>query len=200
MIAAAAPALVLHLPKHHPLLLTPRTPFQSCSMISWQLMFAPEARSKGAEGWGLRFNFRHDSASCCCCPILSLLPLSPSLPCLHLFSAFMLLCPPSSFTDQRSHLLLVFVCCFFYYSAESSVALVLSIEVAVWWISIDPLNRPRNSSLHQAALCWPRQHSAHKVDRLVCHTPITANETKGPLAIIPPPYSVSPHRAYLNTV
>lgn len=43
-------------------------------------------------------------------------------------------------------------------------------QAFVWWIPIDHLNRPRNSSLHQASLCWPRQHSAYKVDRLLCHT------------------------------
>lgn len=40
------------------------------------------------------------------------------------------------------------------------------------------LNRPRNSSLHQA-LCWAQLHSTHKVNRQywVIH-PITANETE----------------------
>lgn len=73
-------------------------------------------------------------------------------------------------------------------------------RTAVWWIPIDPLNRPRNSSVHQASVCWPRQHSTYKVDGLLCHTPHYCKWDERSLAVTPPPYSISLHRIYLNTV
>lgn len=63
---------------------------------------------------------------------------------------------------------------------------------------IDPLNRPRNSSLHQAPLCWPGQHSTYKVDGLPCHTPHYCKWDGGSVAVTPPPFSIPLHRTYLN--
>lgn len=68
------------------------------------------------------------------------------------------------------HLLLMFFLFGVVFNSAASRFYFCWGQAFVWWIPIDHLNRPRNSSLHQASLCWPRQHSAYKVDRLLCHT------------------------------
>lgn len=115
--------------------------------------------------WKLRlkghFNFSDRARTVV--PVSLLLTPSPS----PLSSPVMqsLLCPPSSFADT----LIVFLLSFLLH--PGSLCSFAEQRTAVWPIHIDPLNRPRNSSLHQAALCWPRQHSTYKVDGLLCHTP-----------------------------
>ncbi len=145
--------------------------------------------------WKLRleghFNFS-DSAW----TVVSVSLLFPPLPsCLSSQVMQSLLCPPSSFADWEGHWL--FSCCLF-----CCILVPCALLLSTGWLygPIDPLNRPWNSSLHQSALCWPRQHSTYKVDGLQCHTPHYCKWVGSSLTVIPSPYNISLHCLYLYTV
>ena len=186
----AAAALACQVP---PPLPPPSHPFPSlsCSLMSWQLMFVlwrtPTAHCK--LGWKGHFNFSDSAWTVVIVLSAHPRPPSPSLPLSHCILQAALQ------TVGGGDWLLLFFVSFLLHPCSFAER-----RTAVWWIPIDPLNRPRNSSLHQAPLCWPGQHSTYKVDGLPCHTPHYYKWDGGSVAVTPPPFNISLHHTYLNIV
>lgn len=137
----AAAALACHVP--HP----PPHPFPSlsCSLTSWQLMFVlwrtPTARCK--LGWKGHFNFS-DSAWTVVIVLSAYHPPSLSIP------PSLPLYPPKRLCRLLGGgglIVVVFLVSFLLHPCSFAERRPYAMS------PIDPLNRPRNSSLHQAPLC-----------------------------------------------